>query len=95
MGTSWKTRGTYGLILYRKIKKLNKKFNAEIDSAKPNYELLFNYSKAMDYSIQVQLTNINKVEEFEMLQKMEGVESDHQYTEPIPQVGSETSQVKF
>ena len=68
---SWKSRSTYGSILYRKIKKLNKKFNNEINSEQSNPSLLFNYSKALDYSIQVQLTNISKVEEFDMMEIMD------------------------
>lgn len=71
MGTSWKSRGVYGSILYRKIKKLDKKFNREMESEQPDPQLLFNYSRALDYSIQIQLSNISKVEEFDMVEIME------------------------
>jgi len=67
---SWKSRGTYGQILYRKIKRLNKKFIEQMDSDSPDHSLLFNYSKALDYSIQTQLSNITKVEEFDMSEIM-------------------------
>lgn len=67
----WKGRGTYGMILYRKIKKLEIKFTKEIDREQPDPQLLFNYSKALDYSIQVQLTNISKLEEFDMMEIMD------------------------
>lgn len=71
MNQRWKQRGTYGHILSRKIKKLEKKFNEQINSDEPDSDLLFNYSKALDYSIQIQLSNISKVEEFDMLEIMD------------------------
>lgn len=91
---SWKSRGTYGAILYRKIKKLNRKFTAEINSEHPDHMLLFNYSKALDYSIQTQLSNINRIEEFEMLQVMEG-KIDSGYSKTISEMVTTPEQAKF
>ncbi len=91
----WKKRSLYGNQMLKKIKKLSKQFDTELSEDKPDITKLSQYTKMYGYLVQVQLSNINKIEEFEMLQKMEGVESDHKYQESIPQVVTETSQVKF
>jgi len=78
---TWRKRETYGSILYRKIKKQNKLFNTLFDNAvteenkidieKLDMNALSQASRDLDYSMQVQLSNINKAEELELEEIME------------------------
>jgi len=74
MGTNWKTRGHYGSMLQNKIDRLNKELTQVGDRKKMNAKQLAKYmaiSKTQDYSIQVQMSNIKAVEEFQTLEKLE------------------------
>jgi len=74
MAQMWKNRGSYGIILYRKIQRLDKllkTLNKKESLTEHEIKLYMDISKTQDYAIQVQLTNVKRVEDFEILEKME------------------------
>lgn len=88
MGTNWKNRSTYGNILKRKIIRLDKvlKGIAEKEEiTEKEMETYLTISKVQDYSIQVQLSNIKRVEDFEILERMERIEHDRRSSNPALQ----------
>jgi hypothetical protein len=73
----WKKRSYYGKLLHRKIILLNKILGDEIKKGiQADFEKIATFSRTIDYSVQVQLSNITRIEDIDMLQKMEGVEVD-------------------
>ena len=72
----WKNRSTYGNILYRKVKRLYKRYLTEDKKEKPDYHLMFQLSHAIDSTINIQLRNVNKVEEYEMLERVETLKEE-------------------
>jgi hypothetical protein len=87
MGEKWRERKLYGNILLKKIRKQNKIFDSlyleglteegKIDTNKMDMDKLALASRVLDYSMQVQLSNINKMEEMEMEEIM-GADIDNQ-----------------
>ena len=78
MGQKWKNRSTYGRILSKKIKKFDTILEEMAETLEETGEptaddikLYLDVSKTQDYSIQVQLSNIKRIEDFEILEKME------------------------
>jgi len=105
MGVRWRPRGTYGSILYRKIKKQEKIFNTLFDNAvtednkidveKLDMNALSQASRDLDYSMQVQLSNINKAEELELEEIMEADKRGKHETEVQRMEEGPLSQRKF
>lgn len=67
------------MILYRKIQKLSAKWD-EVEKTNDNPELLIKLSSSLGYLIQVQNGYITRVEDIDMLEKMEGIEKDDSVT---------------
>jgi len=62
----WKKRSLYGNQLLTKIKKISKLLNEAIEKDNPDVVTIGHYCKMYGYLVQVQLSNISKVEEFDM-----------------------------
>ena len=67
----WKKRSLYGNQLLTKIKKISKLLNTEIEKEIPDVVTIGHYCKMYGYLVQVQLSNISKVEEFDMSEIMD------------------------
>jgi len=67
----WKKRSLYGNQMLTKIKKISKLLNLELNKEIPDMTNLSTYTKMYGYLTQVQLSNISKVEEFDMMEIMD------------------------
>lgn len=67
----WKKRSLYGNQLLKKIKKISKIINTELSKDKLNVDTLAQYTKMYGYLTQIQLSNISKIEEFDMSEIMD------------------------
>ncbi len=81
MSTSWKNRGSYGLIMHRQIKRFEKVCNeiwnkalredGSPDLDKLDLNNLIQALRTLFYATQIQLTNVRAAEEFQTLEKLE------------------------
>ena len=69
----WKTRGTYGVALRKKLEYLMKLFEAEANKPKSTFDIniIMNLSRTIDFNISIQLSNIRAVEEMKALKDLE------------------------
>ena len=68
---AWKNRASYGNILYRKAKRLKKRFEAEEKKQGADLDILEQLSHMIDSTILVQMKNLARSEELDQLAKEE------------------------
>jgi hypothetical protein len=71
----WKERGTYGMILYHKIKKLSRKWDVIIET--DDIDKITKLTSSIGHLCHMQFLNITRLEELELLEKMEGKETEY------------------
>ena len=68
---AWKKRSLYGNQVLTKIRKFSVLLDKELKQKEPDIEKLNLLTRNYGYLIQTQLSNISKVEEFDMLEIMD------------------------
>ncbi len=68
---AWKNRGTYGLVLKRKLEFLMELFMIEAGKKRLNFDRITNLSRTIDFNISIQLSNIRATEEIKALKDLE------------------------
>lgn len=89
----WKNRTTYGNILYRKVKKLKKRFEAEEKKGGVDLDKLEQLSRMIDSTIMVQMKNLSRSEELDELAKEETRARNKPTQEEIPGTKGLTSRI--
>jgi len=71
--TNWKNRGSYGLVLKRKLEHLMVLFEEEANKNPIDFDMknIIDLSRSIDFNVSVQLTNIKAVEDFIIMEAWE------------------------
>lgn len=91
-GKKWLKRSEYGQYLYDKFRALNQLFLERINVPEPDIDRIIALSRAIDYNVQLQLSNIHAVEEFETLEKLERWKNE--FLEGRGKVANKTNQIR-
>lgn len=82
---AWKKRSLYGNQVFKKIRKFSILLDKELKEDKPDIEKLGQLARMYGYLTQVQLSNISKVEEFDMMEIMDRYNEHQEGVQEISQ----------